>query len=74
MSKQDFLGLVGIWAWSYDSGKENEKYVPPQKKRKKEHILYNVPTTLSVKRNLSLLQSDIHWNPVHQNDSYWDTD
>ena len=24
--------------------------------------------TLSVKRNLSLLQSDIHWNPLHQND------
>ena len=29
---------------------------------------------LSVKRNLSLLQSDIHWNPLHQNDSYLDTD
>ena len=28
---------------------------------------------LSVKRNLSLLQSDIHWNPLHQNDSYLDT-
>ena len=25
---------------------------------------------LSVKRNLSLLQSDIQWNPLHQNDSY----
>ena len=31
-------------------------------------------TKLSVKRNLSLLQSDIHWNPLHQNDSYLDTD
>ena len=30
--------------------------------------------TLSVKRNLSLLQSDIHRNPLHQNDSYLDTD
>ena len=30
--------------------------------------------TLSVKRNLSLLQSDIHWIPLHQNDSYLDTD
>ena len=29
--------------------------------------------TLSVKRNLSLLQSEIHWNPLHQNDSYLDT-
>ena len=31
---------------------------------------------LSVKRNLSLLQSDIHWNLLHQiqNDSYLDTD
>ena len=28
---------------------------------------------LSVKINLSLLQSDIHWNPLHQNDSYLDT-
>ena len=27
-------------------------------------------TILSVKRNLSLLQSDIHWNPLHQNDSW----
>ena len=32
------------------------------------------PYKLSVKRNLSLLQSDIHWNPKHQNDSYLDTD
>ena len=30
--------------------------------------------TLSIKRNLSLLQTDIHWNPLHQNDSYLDTD
>ena len=29
---------------------------------------------LSVKRNLLLLQSDIHWNPLHQNYSYLDTD
>ena len=29
---------------------------------------------LSAKRNLSLLQSDIHWNQLHQNDSYLDTD
>ena len=28
---------------------------------------------LSVKRNLSLLHSDIHWNPLHQNDSDLDT-
>ena len=28
---------------------------------------------LSVKRNLSLLQSNIHWNPLHQNESYLDT-
>ena len=31
-------------------------------------------TTLSVKRNLSLLQSVTHWNPMHQSDSYLDTD
>ena len=31
-------------------------------------------STLSVNRNLSLLQSDIHWNPLHQNFSYLDTD
>ena len=30
--------------------------------------------TLSVKRHLSLLQSDIHWNPLRQNESYLDTD
>ena len=28
---------------------------------------------LSVKRNLSLVQSYIHWNSLHQNDSYLDT-
>ena len=28
---------------------------------------------LSIKRNLSLLHSDIYWNPLHQNDSYLDT-
>ena len=33
------------------------------------------PYKLSVKRNLSHLQSDIHWNPqLHQNYSYLDTD
>ena len=25
-------------------------------------------------KNFSLLQSDIHWNPLRQNDSYLDTD
>ena len=29
---------------------------------------------LSIKRNLSLLQSDSHWNPLHQTDSYLETD
>ena len=36
----------------------------------KNSLLY----TLSVKRNLSLLQNDIHRNPHHQNVSYLDTD
>ena len=31
-------------------------------------------TTLSVRRNLSLLQSDTHYNPKHQNEFYLDTD
>ena len=33
-----------------------------------------INSKVSVKRNLSFLQSDIHWNPLHQNDSYLDTD
>ena len=42
------------------------------------HSIYYITACLyyklSVKRNLSLFQSDIHWNPLHQNDSYLDTD
>ena len=40
----------------------------------KNHFLGSSEYTLSIKRNLSLLQSDIHRNPLHQNDSYLDTD
>ena len=36
--------------------------------------LCNIVYTLSIKRNLSLLQSVTHWNPKHQHESYLDTD